>query len=61
MAALADHHFSVSKNVCHGMTVSKVLLLKDFGERQAELVKLTGGDFEQASIYAASLLDNKAA
>jgi len=61
VAALADHHFSVSKTVCNGMTVSKVLLLKDFGERQAELVKLTGGDFEQASIYAASLLDNKAA
>ena len=61
LAALGDHHFSVSKKVCDGMTVSKVVLLKDVGDRQSELVKLTGGDFENASVYAASLLDNKAA
>ncbi len=43
------------------MTFSKVLLLKDFGERQSELVKLTGGDLEKARTYTAGLLDNKAA
>ena len=61
VAAAGDHHFSVSKKVYDGMTVSKVHLLKDFVDRQSELVKLTGGDFEKASIYAASLLENKAA
>ncbi len=61
VAALADNHFSVSKTVCDGMTLSKVSLLKGFADRKSELVKLTGGDFEKASIYAASLLDNKAA
>ena len=61
VAALADNHFSVSKIVENGMTNSKVLLLKDFGERQSALANLAGGDFGQASIYAASLLDNKAA
>ncbi len=61
VAASADHHFSVTKSVENGMTNSKVLLLKDFGERQTELANLAGGDFAQASLYAASLLDNKAA
>ena len=61
VAASADHHFSVTKSFQNGMTNSKVLLLKGFGERQSELAKLAGGDFDQASIFAASLLDNKAA
>ncbi|WP_269622056.1 DNA repair protein RecN [Prochlorococcus marinus] len=61
VAALADHHFSVSKTVENGMTNSKVLLLQGFQERKSEIAKLAGGDFEQASIFAASLLDNKAA
>ena len=33
----------------------------DFEDRKEEIAKLAGGDFEQASIFAASLLDNKAA
>ncbi len=61
VAALADHHFSVSKSVDRGMTNSKVLLLRGFKERQVELAKLAGGDFEKASVFAASLLDTKAA
>ncbi len=61
VAASADHHFSVSKTVDNGMTNSKVLLLKEFGDRQHELAKLAGGNFDQAFIFAASLLDNKAA
>ncbi|KGG14500.1 DNA repair protein RecN [Prochlorococcus sp. MIT 0603] len=61
VAALADHHFSVSKSINNGTTNSKVLLLKEFGDRQAALATLAGGNFTEASVYAASLLDNKAA
>ena len=61
VAASADHHFSVFKTVSKGLTHSKVLLLEDFESRKKELAKLAGGNFEEASAYAASLLDNKAA
>jgi len=61
IAASADFHFSVSKTVDNGVTNSKVLLLEEFRDRQSELAKLAGGTFEEASAYAASLLDNKAA
>ena len=61
MAALADHHFAVSKSVENGKTNSEVLLLQDFQDRQKELANLAGGNLEQASLYAASLLDNNAA
>lgn len=61
IAASADFHFSVSKTVDNGVTNSKVLLLEEFRDRQSELAKLAGGTFVEASAYAASLLDNKAA
>ncbi|AAQ00926.1 MULTISPECIES: DNA repair protein RecN [Prochlorococcus] len=61
VAALADNHFSVLKIINDGMTNSKILLLKDFKDRQEELAKLAGGNFAQANEYAASLLANKAA
>ena len=59
VAALADHHFRVSKDVQDGMTRSRVSHLRDTRERQQELAELAGGD--QARAYAASLLDRKAA
>jgi len=61
VAAIADHHFSVSKSVKDGSTSSTVTLLTDFESRKGELAELAGGDFEEAIIYAASLLGNKAA
>ncbi len=61
VAAFGDHHYSVLKTVENDVTSSKVLLLKGFEERQAELAKLTGGDFMEARAYAAGLLNNKAA
>ncbi len=61
VAASADHHFSVLKTVDQGVTNAKVLLLEEFRDRQSALAKLAGGNFVEASAYAASLLDNKAA
>ena len=61
VAAVADHHFSISKTSLDGETSSKVFELKGFEERKHELAQLAGGDFVEASIYAASLLEKKAA
>lgn len=59
VAAAADHHFRVSKQVINGVTHSRVSPLRDTRERQQELAELAGG--EQADAYAASLLERKAA
>ena len=61
VAAAADHHFRVSKDVCDGVTHSRVSHLRDTQERQRELAELAGGDRREAEVYAASLLDQKAA
>ncbi len=61
VAAIADHHFSVSKTLQDGVTRSSVNYLKDFQDRQKELAELAGGNSKEATIYAASLLENKAA
>jgi len=54
VAAVADHHFRVSKHVDAGVTRSRVSQLRDTQERRQELADLAGG--EQADAYAASLL-----
>jgi len=59
VAAGADHHFRVSKDVQDGVTRSRVSHLRDTQQRQLELAELAGGD--QARAYAASLLDQKSA
>ena len=59
VAAGADHHFRVSKDVHDGITRSRVFHLRDTQQRQLELAELAGGD--QARAYAASLLDQKSA
>ena len=61
VAAVADHHFRISKSVENGVTRSYVLPLSDIQDRQKELAELAGGDFVGASVYAASLLDHQAA
>ena len=61
VAAAADHHFRVSKDVCDGVTHSRVSQLRDTQERQRELAELAGGERREAEAYAASLLDQKAA
>ena len=61
LASVADHHFRVFKSVDNGITRSKVSYLSDIQDRQKELAELAGGDFTEARVYAASLLDQKAA
>ena len=57
VAAAADHHFRVSKQVVEGITHTRVSHLRDTQARQAELAELAGGDSGEARTYAASLLD----
>ncbi len=59
VAAVADHHFKVSKEVSDGVTRSRVSRLRDTQDRRQELADLAGGD--QAEAYAASLLDQTSA
>ena len=59
VAAVADHHFRVSKHVEAGVTRSRVSRLRDTHERRRELADLAGG--EQADAYAASLLAQRMA
>jgi DNA repair protein RecN (Recombination protein N) len=56
VAAAADHHFRVSKQVLDGHTHTRVSHLRDTGERRSELAELAGGDAEAVHSYAASLL-----
>ena len=59
VAAVADHHFRVSKHVEDGVTYSRVSHLRDTEARRHELAELAGG--EQADAYAASLLEQRSA
>jgi DNA repair protein RecN (Recombination protein N) len=56
VAAAADHHFRVSKQVRDGVTHTQVSQLRDTQARQAELAELAGGDSGETRSYAASLL-----
>ncbi len=56
VAAAADHHFRVAKEVQGGTTHTRVSQLRDTQARQAELVELAGGDSGETRSYAASLL-----
>ncbi len=59
LAAAADHHFKVSKQVLGGSTHTRVSHLRDTQARQAELAELAGGDSGEARSYAASLLERR--
>ncbi len=61
IAAAADNHFAVNKVVENGFTYSRVIHLQDLQDRQQELAQLAGGDFVDARIYAASLLEQHVA
>lgn len=56
VAAAADHHFRVAKQVRGGATHTQVSQLRDIQARQAELAELAGGDSGETRSYAASLL-----
>ncbi len=57
VAAAADHHFLVSKEVLAGSTHTRVSHLRETQARQAELAELAGGSHHEARSYAASLLE----
>jgi DNA repair protein RecN (Recombination protein N) len=59
VAAAADHHFRVSKQVVDGVTHTRVSHLRDTRARQAELAELAGGDADAVHSYAASLLERQ--
>ena len=61
VAAAADHHFRVSKEVIQGATHTRVAQLLETAARQAELAELAGGDSGEAHSYAASLLGPRVA
>ncbi|MFM7086646.1 MAG: DNA repair protein RecN [Vulcanococcus sp.] len=61
LAAAADHHFRVCKEVVGGHTHTRVSALQDVRARQAELAELAGGDCGDTRSYAASLLGRHAA
>jgi len=61
IAAFADNHFAFTKSVISGNTVSKLTNLKEIADRQKELAVLAGGEIVEATAYAASLLQHKAA
>jgi len=60
VAAAADHHFRVAKEVRDGLTHTRVSQLRDTQARQAELAELAGGDSGETRSYAASLLKRTA-
>ncbi|MEX1315995.1 MAG: DNA repair protein RecN [Synechococcaceae cyanobacterium] len=57
VAAAADHHIRVSKQVVDGLTHTRVSHLRDTRARQTELAELAGGDAAAVQSYAASLLE----
>ncbi len=58
VAALAEHHFVVSKNVENGRTCSRLVAV-DGELRTNELVRMLGGGGEQVQAMAQSLLADK--
>ena len=57
VAAAADHHFQVSKEVVAGVTHTRVSRLRDTSARQVVLAELAGGNHSEARSYVASLLE----
>ena len=56
VAAVAQHHLQVSKDVLDGETVCRVRELEQRAEREKELAALAGGAKDDARRYAAALL-----
>jgi len=61
LAASANVHFKVQKNIKNGFTCTSLSKLKTKKERQIEIAELIGGGFEEASDYALTLIDKAAA
>ncbi len=61
LAASANVHFKVQKNIQKGFTCTTLSKLKTKKERQFEIAELIGGGLEEASDYALKLIDKAAA
>ena len=61
LAASANAHFKVEKNVQDGLTYTSLSKLKTQKQKQNELVELIGGGFTEANNYALTLLEKAAA
>ncbi len=61
LAASANVHFKVKKNIKNGFTCTSLSKLTTKKERQREIAELIGGGFEEASDYALTLIDKAAA
>ena len=61
LAASANVHFKVQKNIKNGITCTSLSKLKTKKEKQCEIAELIGGGFEEASDYALTLIDKAAA
>lgn len=61
VAAAANQHLLVRKQVENGVTRTLVLPLLDPQEREKELAELAGGDSGEARRFAASLLQQRSA
>ena len=61
LAAAANVHYKVKKNVVGGITYTSVSKLSTKSERQTELTELIGGGFDEANDYASILIKKAAA
>ena len=61
LAASANVHFKVQKNIKNGFTCTSLSKLITKKERQSEIAELIGGGFEEANDYALTLIDKAAA
>ena len=61
LAASADIHYKVQKNISDGFTSTTLKKLVTIKDKQNELAELIGGGFKEASIYALTLLNKAAA
>ena len=61
VAAVADQHLVVHKQVQAGRTISQVQQLQSLQERQRELAELAGGDSGEARAFVARLLERRTA
>ena len=61
LAAKADFHFKVKKNIFNSSTFTSISELKTKKEKQHEIAELIGGGFNDAFEYASSIIDQAAA
>jgi len=61
LAASANVHFKVQKDIKNGFTRTSLYKLKTRKERQSEIAELIGGGFQEANDYALTLIDKAAA